>query len=86
MRIARGNTSLRRVSALSRESEIEFTLVRPLRRRVRRCEREAERAQNAESALDPIGPDGVRNRKEIATRVVSFVSFHGVIMKHGVGH
>ena len=38
------------------------------------------------SALDSIWPDGVRNHEEIAARIVTFVSFHGVIVKQGVGH
>jgi hypothetical protein len=43
-------------------------------------------AQDAEAAFDPVRPDGVRNSEQIATRIVAFVSFHGVIMKQGVGH
>jgi hypothetical protein len=43
-------------------------------------------AQNAQAALDSIRPNGVRNSQQIATRIPSFVSFHGAILKQGVGH
>jgi hypothetical protein len=43
-------------------------------------------AQDAEAALDAIGPDRVWNGEQMATRISSFVSFHGAILKQGVGH
>jgi hypothetical protein len=46
----------------------------------------AQSAQNAQAPLDSIWPNRVWDRQEIATRIMSFVSFHGVIMKQGVGH
>jgi len=45
-----------------------------------------QRAEDAEAALDPIWANGIGNSQQIATRIMSFVSFHGAILKQGVGH
>jgi hypothetical protein len=45
-----------------------------------------QRPKNAEPALDPIGPNGVGDSEQIATRITNFGSFHGAILKQGVGH
>jgi hypothetical protein len=68
------------------QREIELLLLRTLERRRRSRKRQAERAQNAQAALDPVWPNGVGNGQQTATRIASFVSFHGDIMKQGVGH
>jgi hypothetical protein len=46
----------------------------------------AQSPQDTQATLDSIWPNRVRNSQEISTRIMSFVSFHGVIMKLGVGH
>jgi hypothetical protein len=43
-------------------------------------------AQDAQAALDAIRPNRVRDREQMAARITSFVSFHGAILKQGVGH
>jgi hypothetical protein len=49
-------------------------------------QRKPQSAQNAQTPLDPIGPIRRRDDDQTAARIMSFVSFHGVIMKQGVGH
>jgi hypothetical protein len=49
-------------------------------------QRKAQGAQYAQSALDSIGPVGRRNNNQTAAGIMSFVSFHGAILKQGVGH
>jgi hypothetical protein len=61
-------------------------LARPFDRVCGSGQRKAQGAQNAKSTLDPIRPIGRRNDDQTAAGVMSFVSFHGVIMKQGVGH
>jgi hypothetical protein len=46
----------------------------------------AQSPQDTQATLDSIGPNRVRDSQQIAPRIMSFVSFHGVIMKQGVGH
>src|SRR2546421_12956141 len=46
----------------------------------------AQGAQDAKAALHSIGPDGVGDSEQIAAWIMSFVSFHGAIIKQGVGH
>jgi hypothetical protein len=45
-----------------------------------------QRTQDAQAALDAIWADRVRNGEQMAARRASFVSFHGAILKQGVGH
>ena len=47
---------------------------------------EAAGLKPLQPALDSIGTNGVGNGQQIATWIMSFVSFHGAIMKQGVGH
>jgi hypothetical protein len=46
----------------------------------------AQGTKNAKTALDPIGPDRIRNGEQMAAWITNFVSFHGTILKQGVGH
>src|ERR1041384_2229180 len=78
--------SLRSGSGSFREDEIELPLLRTRKRRCGAGNRGAQRPQEAQSPLDPVGSNGGRNGKQITTGLVSFVSFHGGIMKQGVGH
>jgi hypothetical protein len=68
-----------------RQREVELLLLWPRERRSR-GQGVTQGAEDAESAFDPIRPGGIRNRQQIATRIMSFVSFHGAILKQGVGH
>ena len=68
-----------------RQREVELLLLRPRERRGG-GQGMTQRAQDPQAALDPIGADGIGNSQEIATRIMSFVSFHGAILKQGVGH
>jgi hypothetical protein len=69
-----------------RKREIELLLPGPFNRVGRSGQRKAQGAQNAKAALDPIRPVGRRNDNQTAAGVMSFVSFHGAILKQGVGH
>jgi len=42
--------------------------------------------QNSQAALDPIWTNGVGDGEEMAAWITGFVSFHGAILKQGVGH
>jgi hypothetical protein len=75
-----------RRSGSFREDEVEFALLRARERRCGGGDRRAQRPQNTQPALDSIWSNGMRNREQIATRLVNFVPFHGGIMKQGVGH
>src|SRR5205809_6278544 len=91
MRNSRGSSCLalfllRGGSGSFREDEVELALLRARKRRRGVGNRGAQRPQESKPALDPIGSNGRRNRQQITTGVVSFVSFHGDIMKQGVGH
>jgi hypothetical protein len=68
-----------------RQREVELLLLWP-RERCGGGQGVTQGAQNAQAALDPIWADGIGNSQEIATRIMSFVSFHGAILKQGVGH
>jgi hypothetical protein len=69
-----------------RQGEIELLLLWAWEGTSRRGQGMAQGAQDAQAALDPIGADGIGNSQQIATRIMSFVSFHGAILKQGVGH
>jgi hypothetical protein len=69
-----------------RQGEIELLLPGPFDWVGGSRQRKPQSAQDAQSALDPIGPVGRRNDDQTAAGVMSFVSFHGGIMKQGVGH
>jgi hypothetical protein len=75
-----------RRSGSFREDEVEFALLRERQRRRGGGNRGAQRPQNAQPALDSIRSNGMRNGEQIAARLVNLVSFHGGIMKQGVGH
>jgi hypothetical protein len=68
-----------------RQREVELLLLRS-RHRGGSGQGVTQGAEDAQTALDPIRPGGIRNRQQIATRIMSFVSFHGAILKQGVGH
>jgi hypothetical protein len=68
-----------------RQREVELLLLRA-RHRGGSGQGVTQGAEDAQTALDPIGANGIRNRQQIATRIMSFVSFHGAILKQGVGH
>jgi hypothetical protein len=68
------------------QGEVELLLLRTLEGGGGSQQRRSEGAQDAQAALDSIGTNGIGNGQQIATRIMSFVSFHGVIMKQGVGH
>jgi hypothetical protein len=68
-----------------RQREIELLLLWPRERRGG-GQGVTQRAEDAQAALDPIRADGIGNSQQIATRIMSFVSFHGAILKQGVGH
>src|SRR5207237_2178460 len=67
------------------DEEIELLLLRPRQRGGRGRQGMAQGAQDAKAALHSIGPDGVGDSEQIAARIMSFVSFHGAIIKQGVG-
>jgi hypothetical protein len=75
----------RGLSGPLRHDEIELLLVRARHGRDR-GQGMTQGAQNAQTPLDPIWANGIGNSQQIATRIVSFVSFHGAILKQGVGH
>jgi ABC-type antimicrobial peptide transport system ATPase subunit len=68
-----------------RQREVELLLLWPRERRSG-GQGMTQRAQDPQAALDPIWADGIGNSQEIATRIMSFVSFHGAILKQWVGH
>ena len=68
-----------------RQREVELLLLRPRERRGG-GQGMTQRAEDAQAALHPIWADGIGNSQQIATRIMSFVSFHGAILKQGVGH
>src|SRR6476620_4401843 len=76
----------RRQSGARCDHERELLLLGARDGGVGRGEGMAQRAQNPEAAFDSVGPDGVWNNEQIAARITGFVSFHGVILKQGVGH
>jgi len=80
------NLSLRKDLGSPRQDEGKFPLLRSRNGRISCRQGKAQRPQNAQAALYSVRANGTRNRKQIATRRVNLVSFHGVIMKQGVGH
>ena len=85
-RVRSCNLSLQQDSGFSREDEWEFSLLRPRNGGIGCGYGEAQCPQNTQAALQSIRANGTWDGKQIATRRVNFVSFHGVIMKQGVGH
>jgi hypothetical protein len=69
-----------------RQGEIELLLLRAREGSSRRGQRMAQSSQDAQAPLDSIWPNRVWDSQQIATRIMSFVSFHGAILKQGVGH
>jgi hypothetical protein len=84
-RLSRWQYFLSGMSDPFRQREVELLLLRPRQWRDGR-QGMPQGAEDAESALDPIGANGIRNSQQIATRIMSFVSFHSAILKQGVGH
>ena len=72
-------------SGAAGHDKIELLLLRP-RQRGNSRQRLAQRPEDAQATFDPIGPDRIGNGEEMTSWITNFVSFHGAILKQGVGH
>jgi hypothetical protein len=84
----RGNTfSLAAAAAWRpfRLSEIELFLLRAWKGGKSR-QRQTKGTEDPQTALDPIGTNRIGDGKQVAAWITDFGSFHGAILKHGVGH
>jgi hypothetical protein len=68
-----------------RDDKFELLLLRA-RHRGNSRQGMTQGAKDAQAALDSIRPDGVGDGEEMAAWITRFVSFHGAILRQGVGH